>query len=212
MIPADLGAELTAGIRAAVAAGELPPAAGQVVPSGTWRPVPALAPPGPGSPPGRAGGPADPEWTPPYPGDAAAMARRYATSLPFALSRLAGCEAREVAARLARGLARLPWISSAGVTGDGYLSIEVTAAALAGVAVRISAAGPCCACGGAVGDPALTRRYPRTGYPRRDYPGPGQPGPGPGQPGRERARRARSCRTWRPPRAGGRPARPRPLP
>lgn len=178
MIPADLGAELTAGIRAAVDAGELPPAAGQVVPSGTWRAVPALAPPGISAPPGRADGRADPEWTPPYPGDAAAMARRYATSLPFALSRLAGCEAREVAARLAPGLARLPWVSSAGVTGDGYLSIEVSAAALARVAVRISAAGPWCACGGAVGDPALAR-LPETRLSGTGLSGTGAAGAGP---------------------------------
>jgi arginyl-tRNA synthetase len=123
VIPADLGAELTAAVRHAVAAGELPPAAGQVVPSGTWRP---------------------------------AGARRYATSLPFELSRIAGRDPRAVAAALGQALAGVPWVSSAEVTGAGYLTIDVTPAALAAVATRISRAGLSCACGGAVGDPALT--------------------------------------------------------
>ena len=122
-MPADLGAELTAAVQSAIAAGELPPAAGQVVPSGTWRP---------------------------------AGVRRYATSLPFELSRIAGRDPRAVAAALGQALAGVSWVSSAEVTGAGYLTIDVTPAALAAVAVRISRAGLSCACGGAVGDPALT--------------------------------------------------------
>ncbi|HEU5419638.1 MAG TPA: DALR anticodon-binding domain-containing protein [Streptosporangiaceae bacterium] len=192
MIPADLAAGLIAAVRAAIAAGELPPQAGQVVPSGTWRPAPpGLPPPAPPPslpPPGSsAPGPANPEWPPSVPGSAAAMARRYATSLPFTLSRIAGREPREVAAGLGGAVAQLPWVSSAEVTGAGYLTIEVTPATLADVAVRVSRAGLSCACGGAVGDPAL--RVPAST--------PGSPGPPlpdlAGQPGWPQAGRAQAA-------------------
>jgi hypothetical protein len=127
VIPADLGAELTAAVRAGVAAGELPPAAARVSTGGTWRPVP--------------GRPAS-----------------YATSLPFTLGRLAGHDPAAIADRLGRAVAPAPWISSAGATGDGYLTITVTPAALAGLAVRITRAGPRCARGAAAGDPARPAR------------------------------------------------------
>jgi arginyl-tRNA synthetase len=68
----------------------------------------------------------------------------YATSLPF---RLAGprCDAPAVARLLAAGLAGRPQIASAQATGAGYLTITVTPAALAQVAVRIAQAGLDCA-------------------------------------------------------------------
>ena len=115
MIPADLGAELTRAIRAAVAAGTLPPAAADARPAGTWRP-----------PPGR--------------DDAS-----YATSLPFELARLAGTGPEAIAARLAEALRGADLISAAEPTGGGYLTITVTPQALAGLAIRIAQAGPDCA-------------------------------------------------------------------
>ena len=131
MIPADLSAELASAISVAIAAGDLPPGAARLEASGTWRPVPAgPAPAGTGTGTGTGTG---------------ASARSYATSLPFDLARLAGQEPAAVAARLARALAPVTWISSATPTGGGYLTIEVTGDALARLAVRISRAGPSCA-------------------------------------------------------------------
>jgi arginyl-tRNA synthetase len=86
--------------------------------AGTWRPAP----------PGTAGGPGT-----------------YATTVAF---RLAGGHAdgpAAVAARLAARLRGLGWVETATVTGGGYLVVTVTAGALAGLAVRVTQAGPGCA-------------------------------------------------------------------
>jgi arginyl-tRNA synthetase len=69
----------------------------------------------------------------------------YATSLPFALARLAGLPAHAVATALAHDLTGAPGIAAAAATGGGYLTIAVTDAALTGLAPRIAAAGPGCA-------------------------------------------------------------------
>jgi arginyl-tRNA synthetase len=115
VIPADLGAELTRAIDAAVAAGELPATAAGVSPAGTWRPPPD--------------------------GDYAS----YATSLPFKLAEISGMAPAVIAGRLARALGGADWISAAEATGDGFLTISVTSDTLAGLAVRIARAGPDCA-------------------------------------------------------------------
>jgi hypothetical protein len=115
VIPADLGAELARAIGAVVDAGIWPAAAARVTVSGTWRPAPDTA------------------------------AGRYATSLPFELGRLTGESPAEVAGRLARLISAADWIGLAEATGGGYLTVTVSPAALAGVAVRLARAGPDCA-------------------------------------------------------------------
>lgn len=112
MIPADLGAELSRAIGAAVAAGDLPPDAAWATAAGTWRPAPGNDP------------------------------ASYATSLPFRLSRH---DPRAAAETLASALRSAPGIAAARPTGNGYLTITVTPAALTSLAVRIPAAGPACA-------------------------------------------------------------------
>jgi arginyl-tRNA synthetase len=89
--------------------------------AGTWRP----APPGAGGAPGT-----------------------YATSLPFLLADAAGEEPGQVAAGLAGRLRETPWIAATSVTGGGYLTVTVIPAALAGLAVRVPAAGDACAASG----------------------------------------------------------------
>jgi arginyl-tRNA synthetase len=66
----------------------------------------------------------------------------YASSLPF---RLARGDPQQAAAVLAARLSTEPWVAAAGVTGPGYLTVTVTHDALAGLAVRITRAGPACA-------------------------------------------------------------------
>jgi DALR anticodon binding domain len=135
VIPADLGAELATAIRQLVATGHLPAAATALTAGGTWRrpvPVPRATPDGGASD----GGASD------RPGGITAA--RYATSLPFELARLAGEEPAVTAARLGRAIVPASWITSADATGPGYLTIGVTGAALSGVAVRASQAGPAC--------------------------------------------------------------------
>jgi arginyl-tRNA synthetase len=83
--------------------------------SGTWRPAPDGA---PGS---------------------------YATSLPFLLAGDAGEEPAKIAAGLAAALRGEPRVESACVTGGGYLTVTVTASALAALAVRVTEAGAACA-------------------------------------------------------------------
>ena len=78
-------------------------------------------------------------WRPP-PGGAPGT---YSSSLPFRLAD-AGA-APGIAELLAARLARRVWISAATVTGGGYLTVTVTADALAGLAVRVTQAGPACA-------------------------------------------------------------------
>jgi arginyl-tRNA synthetase len=65
----------------------------------------------------------------------------YASSLPFRL----GPDPHQTAKALAARLTRESWISTADVTGPGYLTVTVTGDALAGLAVRIARAGPACA-------------------------------------------------------------------
>jgi arginyl-tRNA synthetase len=86
--------------------------------SGTWRPAPA----GVGGAPGT-----------------------YATSLAFRLADATGRTRVEVACGLAATLEPVPWISAASVTRGGYLTVTVTPEALAGLAVRVPAAGNACA-------------------------------------------------------------------
>jgi arginyl-tRNA synthetase len=97
--------------------------------AGTWRPAP----------PGAAGGP-----------------RAYATTVAF---RMAGGHPGgpgAVAAGLADRLRGLDWVETATVTGGGYLVVTVTAGALAGLAVRITQAGPGCARSGVLAGTGLT--------------------------------------------------------
>ena len=108
-------------ITAAVAAGELPQAAGMASPQGTWRPPPGAA---PGCDP---------------------------SSLPFRLAVGSGRGASDIAALLAAGLRGCGWISDASVTGHGYLTVTVTPGALASLAVRVSQADPACARSDALG-------------------------------------------------------------
>jgi arginyl-tRNA synthetase len=116
VLPGDIGAELARVITAAVAAGQLPPAAaGMASAAGTWRPPPVAAP------------------------------GCYSSSLPFRLAACCGRGAGQVAALLAAGLRGQRWISDAAVTGAGYLTVTVTPETLAGLAVRVSQAGPACA-------------------------------------------------------------------
>ena len=63
---------------------------------------------------------------------------QYAASV----ARTLGGHPRETARDLAAALADAPWIEKAEVTGPGYLTVTVTAAALAAVADRITQAGP----------------------------------------------------------------------
>ncbi|HEX5293334.1 MAG TPA: hypothetical protein VFX25_31055, partial [Streptosporangiaceae bacterium] len=134
MIPADLGAELATAIGELVAAGHLPASALTLSAAGTWRPAPDA---GSDTPAAGAAAASSPRR-------AGAEAARYATSLPFELAALAGQEPLVVAARLGRAVERAGWITSAQPTGSGYLTIGVTAAALAAVAVRTSQAGAAC--------------------------------------------------------------------
>jgi arginyl-tRNA synthetase len=116
MITGDLDAELVRALRALAEDGELPPGqAAPLVTTATWRPAPGDDP------------------------------TAYATSLPFELARRAGGDAAGLAAALAARIAAVPWVATAEPTGAGYLTITVTAAALASVARRIVAAGPGCA-------------------------------------------------------------------
>ncbi len=115
MIPGDIGAEIARLLRAGAAAREWPAAAAGLSAAGTWRNAPAAI---------------------------SARAGSYATSLPLELARLTRTSATSVAETLASGLAVLPWVGAARPTGDGYLTITVTAQHLAALAPRIVAAGP----------------------------------------------------------------------
>jgi arginyl-tRNA synthetase len=80
-------------------------------------------------------GPEDPLLRPgPVPGS-------YATALPLRL----GPDPRTAAAHLAGTLRAEPWIAKAEVTGPGFVTMAVTHDTLAGLAVRITQAGPACA-------------------------------------------------------------------
>jgi arginyl-tRNA synthetase len=115
MITGDLDRELAASVTALAADGQLPAAAAQLTPGGTWRPVPG--------------------------GQPAA----FATSLAFELARLNGRSPVDVASVLAAPLGALPWIRAAESAGDGYLTITVMPQALAASAARMAAVGAACA-------------------------------------------------------------------
>jgi arginyl-tRNA synthetase len=94
--------------------------------SGTWRPAPGGAP------------------------------GRYATSLPFRLVGEAGANPAEIAVGLAARLRGERWIEEARVTGGGYLTVTVTASALARLAVRVTEAGAACAASDALRGTAVS--------------------------------------------------------
>jgi len=78
---------------------------------------------------------ADPLLTPgPAPGS-------YASSLPFRL----GPDPRAAATALAAKLRDEAWVAAAEVTGPGFLTVTVSHATLARLAIRIAHAGPACA-------------------------------------------------------------------
>ena len=88
-------------------------------------------------------------WRPAPPGTVCEV-RTYVTTIAFWLARghAGGPGApgpAAVAAGLATRLSGLDWVEAAAVTGGGYLAATVTADALAGLAVRITEAGPGCA-------------------------------------------------------------------
>jgi arginyl-tRNA synthetase len=142
VITGDLNAAVAGAVAAALADGDLaaPPAPGylealasgrpipsgpprpgapaQLVPPGTWRPVPPAAGGGPGS---------------------------YATTIPFVLASVTAAAPARISAVLADRLRVRPEISRVDVTGGGYLSITVTGGTLGRLAVRISQAGSRCA-------------------------------------------------------------------
>src|SRR5215472_8110304 len=66
----------------------------------------------------------------------------YTSSLPF---RLEPGDPRAAAARLAARLGDELWIDKAEVTGPGFVTVTVTQATLARLAIRIAHAGPACA-------------------------------------------------------------------
>jgi arginyl-tRNA synthetase len=115
VITGDLDRQLAASLAALAAEGQLPAAAAQFTPGGTWRPAPGATP------------------------------AAFATSLAFEIARLDGRKPAEIAAVLARPLGALPWVEAAEPAGDGYLTITVTPQALAGSAARMAAAGVACA-------------------------------------------------------------------
>ena len=83
----------------------------------------------------RAIGADDPQLRPgPAPGS-------YTTSLPFRL----GPDPRTAADALAARLREQLWIATAEVTGPGFVTVTVTHATLARLAIRIAHAGPACA-------------------------------------------------------------------
>jgi arginyl-tRNA synthetase len=80
-------------------------------------------------------------WRPWPPGPGGGTPGTYATSLPFQMASAAGAAPEEMAAGLAATLRGEDWICAASVTGGGYLTVTVTARALAALAVRVPTAG-----------------------------------------------------------------------
>lgn len=131
MITGDLDRELAASLAALAADGQLPAAAAQFTPGGTWRPAPGGEP------------------------------TAFATSLAFELARLDGRKPEEIAAVLAAPLGELPWVKAAEPAGDGYLTIFVTPQALAASAAQMAAAGLACAHSAILrGTAAVVRPWP----------------------------------------------------
>jgi len=98
-------------------------------------------------------------WRAAPPGTACAS-RTYVTTIAFRLAHGPAGGPRAVAARLAARLGGLDWVETAAVTGDGYLAVRVTAGALAGLAVRITQAGPRCDNSSALAGTVLTGPAP----------------------------------------------------
>jgi arginyl-tRNA synthetase len=131
VLTGDLDRELAASLAALGADEKLPAATARFAPGGTWRPAPG-------------GRPA-----------------AFATSLAFELARLDGGKPEEIAAVLAAPLRDVPWIDLAEPSGDGYLTITVSAEALAASAARMAAAGPACAQSAILrGTAAIVRPWP----------------------------------------------------
>jgi arginyl-tRNA synthetase len=93
-------------------------------------------------------------WRPASPGERGPGT--YATSLPFRLAGASGRAPGEEAAGLAARLQSTDWISAATITGGGYLTVTVTSAALAALAVRVPAAGSACAASDALAGTEIT--------------------------------------------------------
>jgi arginyl-tRNA synthetase len=128
MITADLDQELAIALRPLAARGVLPALAAQLIPRGTWRPVPD------GDPSG------------------------YATAAAFKIAGRAGLPASQIAIAMAGSLRRVPWIEAATPSGGGYLTVTVTHQALAASAARMAAAGQACANSAILGGTAITSR------------------------------------------------------
>jgi len=95
-------------------------------------------------------------WRPAAPGTGPAAPGTYATSVAFRLARARDASAVGIAEGLAARLAPLDWVAAAAVTGGGYVTVTVTADALAALAVRVTQAGPACARGDALRGIAVT--------------------------------------------------------
>jgi len=89
----------------------------------------------------------------------------YTSSLPF---RLDPGNPGQAAARLAARLGDEPWIARAEVTGPGFLTVTVTHATLARLAIRIAHAGPACAGSDALAGQTVPAPRPAavTGWPQ----------------------------------------------
>jgi arginyl-tRNA synthetase len=98
-------------------------------------------------------------WRPAPPGTACAS-RTYVTTIAFRLAHGQAGGPAAVAARLAARLGGLDWVETVAVTGGGYLAVRITAGALAGLAVRITQAGPRCDNSHALAGTALTGPAP----------------------------------------------------
>jgi arginyl-tRNA synthetase len=81
----------------------------------------------------------------------------YTTALPF---RLQPDDPAQAATTMAATLENEPWIASAEVTGPGFVTVTVTHATLARLAVRITQAGPACAASDALAGRTVSPRLP----------------------------------------------------
>ena len=147
MITGDLDAALAPEIE------RLAPHGAVTSSAGTWRPAPPAqrAPPGRQAPPGQRAPPGQ-KTLPGQHGETGT----YATTVAFRLASRLGADPAGVADTLADGLRQRDWVEAASATGAGYLTVTVTAAALATLAVRITQAGPACARGTALAGTTVT--------------------------------------------------------
>jgi arginyl-tRNA synthetase len=81
----------------------------------------------------------------------------YTTALPF---RLQPEDPAQGATTMAATLRNEPWIASADVTGPGFVTVTVTHATLARLAVRITQAGPACAASAALAGRTVSPQLP----------------------------------------------------